>query len=1208
MPFHAYLPSGFVHSHENRMFEKMVEVLEAGFASSPQNVYLVGNVMFDDKEIDAVLLKPDALFVIDLKNYGGMIHFSENTEWFADEVEVKGGSHGNPYRQIRTNKFALLNFLQRNGHRILPPPETSQYWHICGLVLFGREIQFDEKMPQTISDWFTLCDYRSLLTAIGPFRTRSRLLQRADLERMVGCLGLTERHIYNKKATAPPAAIVSIPTVKTTRLQILYYNQSHFRSALLSLRQSGGRRTAAAVRLLNLIAQAGEGIDSFATLSASQDSRIENSITYTLNEEAKFVAIRSDSTLHLCFCGTPEQVDLWMGANQGLTLAIDGQSLRIEATVVSTTTTTTTTLPPTQMTEENQPFLARVKGLDLNTLIPVELVRDSLLSLDENSPEKHVQKVLAAVADKDVQLFLHDVISLTKAGDTAGAEARIRLRNGDACPIVDAQGMTQNAITSDANSDQVIILNDLDPAELDRLLDPTRFQEWMLFLHPDQRRVAESNFDKPVVLTGVSGSGKTCILVHRARYLARKYPGERIGILTLNRSLAHLLKNHVNQLCLGKEAQNIHVMAFYDYFSQLLTDLGPGEYLNQLSDQLPASSAMHEVINAVNVRRLAREFDPLSGETTEDTWDDFYSTHNNELKEWLADVCHYLEEYRIDASRYLREEFTLVRSAFTVSERAARYAAFERTGRTIPLQAKHRADILRLLLYFEEYMLAGEVLDVLELTLAVTPMFRQIRDLPPEKRFRCLLVDEFQDFSTLDLRLLMWVPPRDAENALFMTGDPVQKILVKQLSLKDAGLAEGSAVYRRIRKNYRNSRQILRAASKLANLHGEFARKSGEEIEVIDPELAVHETAKPIALKTNNPLKKAWEIARKCLTEGQTQAWTICVATAAPHKYSTDSILASRPPGLPAEILTGDYMKRPDTVVVGTLNDVKGFEFNLVLIIGCDQGVCPAADTPEGEAWRDALRFYVCMTRARDQVYMLYEGEPSPFIVQMADTITKQEEELLQDYQPVGTKPPQAASQRVTIAKAFARKKLDLDDSCVEHLSPPSRELLRRYYNASQDNSKWQDCRGLSPKAFNELDAQKAKEFKSWATPRLLALLRAQDFFRLRTVSKTAVQKLESELRGLGITFAPYQPPAQPTNQPENFPPRSKMQALGKIKTEFAPWGDLQLFELEKQTTFTCSLTKAKVTSTKVAIDIGTGELFSKAAYRRIVEVQSPPR
>ena len=66
--------------------------------------------------------------------------------------------------------------------------------------------------------------------------------------------------------------------------------------------------------------------------------------------------------------------------------------------------------------------------------------------------------------------------------------------------------------------------------------DYSQFQEWMVYLHPDQKRVAETDFDRPVVLTGVSGSGKTCVLIHRARYLAKKYPTERIGILTLNRS------------------------------------------------------------------------------------------------------------------------------------------------------------------------------------------------------------------------------------------------------------------------------------------------------------------------------------------------------------------------------------------------------------------------------------------------------------------------------------------------------------------------------------------------------------------------------------------------------------------------------------------------------------------------------------------------
>lgn len=1133
MPFKAYLPVGFAHSHESRMFDQLTKVLTAGFGSGKEPVYLIGNTMFDDKELDAVVLKGDALFVVDMKDYGGLIHFSETTEWFADEVEVKGGVHGNPYRQIRTNKFALLNFLKGNGPKILPPPEISQYWHICGVVLFGRDIQFDEKMPQSISDWFTICDFRSLLKAIAPFRTRARLLTASDLERMLGCMGLNERHIYAGATTPVQAApVVAHPAPQATRVQVLYYDQSQFRSALLALRQSGGRKTAAATRLLHLIQQAGKGIDSFAALPTFPDARIENAMKYVLNEEAQFVAIKTNSTIHLCFCGTPAEVESWLQANEGLMLAVDGETPRIDATVV-TTSPTKAALGSIQMTEDNQPFLARVEGFDLATMVLAELIRESLQSLDENSSEQQIRKVLNAVADEDVRLFLHDVISLVRAGDIAGATTRIRLRKGEACPVIDAQGMTQDAIRSDANPDQVTDLSNLEPKELERLFDQD-FEKWMLHLHKDQETLVKADFDKPVVLKGVSGSGKTCILVHRARHLARKYPGERIGILTLNRSLANLLRNLVQRLCLEGEEKNIHVMAFYDYFSHLLHEVGPGEYLNQLYEEAPESSAMRDVIDAVNVRRLAREFDPLSGETTEDTWNDFYGSHFPEIKEWFAEVCRYLEEYRIDASRYLREEFTLVRSAFTVSERPSRYASFERTGRTIPLQAKHRTDILRLLLHFEEYMLAGEVLDVLELTLAVTPMFRQIRELPPSKRFRCLLVDEFQDFSTLDLRLLMWVPPREAENGLFLAGDPVQKILVKRMSLKDAGLGgkereagiiegsvsgEADAIHLTIKKNYRNSRQILQAASKLANVFGELARSSGEDIETLDPELAVRETVKPIALKTNNQVKKAWEIAQQCLAEGQTQAWTICIATASTQKYPTSSLLEMRPQRLQAEVLSGDYIKRPDTVVVSTFNDLKGFEFNLVLIVGCDEGVCPAADIPDGEIWRDALRFYVCMTRARDQVYMLYEATPSPFLRQMKDHIIWSEERLTHDYQPAPATPaPSPKVQRMKLTHALARKGLRPHDSCVDHLSTESLEIICRYYKAKVDKAKWKDCRSYNAKALNEMEQQKTDAFNRWVTPSNLSHLHAAHFSDMRDIGRKGLQKLDQELRNLGIT------------------------------------------------------------------------------------------
>jgi hypothetical protein len=58
--------------------------------------------------------------------------------------------------------------------------------------------------------------------------------------------------------------------------------------------------------------------------------------------------------------------------------------------------------------------------------------------------------------------------------------------------------------------------------------------------------------------------------------------------------------------------------------------------------------------------------------------------------------------------------------------------------------------------------------------------------------------------------------------------------------------------------------------------------------------------------------------------------------TASPAKISVDQILSARPEGLAARPLSGDCILHPDEVIVGTISDLKGFEFRLVLILGCD--------------------------------------------------------------------------------------------------------------------------------------------------------------------------------------------------------------------------------------------------------------------------------
>ena len=130
------------------------------------------------------------------------------------------------------------------------------------------------------------------------------------------------------------------------------------------------------------------------------------------------------------------------------------------------------------------------EGLALEELVPARKIREILLQLDEASPDDEIRDTLERIADNDVRSFLFDIINLVRSGDHRGAEARLRL--GTAVPVDDAGGFAQDAAGSGANSDQALVINELSKEKLDRLLDPVHFQDWMLFLHPNQKSLAET--------------------------------------------------------------------------------------------------------------------------------------------------------------------------------------------------------------------------------------------------------------------------------------------------------------------------------------------------------------------------------------------------------------------------------------------------------------------------------------------------------------------------------------------------------------------------------------------------------------------------------------------------------------------------------------------------------------------------------------------
>lgn len=1097
MSFQPFLLAPFAHASEVLSFKALVTALREECDQMSEPHYLIGNVSLEGDEIDAIFLKPGAISIIEMKNYGGRIHFSENGDWYADDVVVKGTNGGNPFRQVRRYKFTLLDYLKRRENKILKSTKPVTWHHIQGMVLFGQNIHFDEHLPHNIRLWFQICDHQQVAKNLCSRYSAEIHLEPLELEGVLRCLELNETHRYVSRQPIVKQEVPPAVTLPSGRLRVVIHKDSGFRESWLRMNQAGGIKSEGAIQVQKILDELRRGINALLRFTSSTDARVAGSTVYSINSRCQLVVFRVKNFLYPWFVDEPDGITDWFEANEGLTLVVDGGTQRIVTTTVGTVITESN-IEPSKPTIENLPLLSRVPSIDLSVLVTKALVRKHLRAFTEETPEAEIMEVLDLIEDESLRLFLFDVINLIRKNDIAGAEARIRLPQGDACPVEDAAALAEEAVESGINSDQILEITKKE--ELEGLLDPDHFHEWMLYLHKDQKEIVEADFAKPTILTGVSGSGKTCILVHRARHLARKYPGERIAVMTLNRALADLLRNLVDQICTEEERKNIQVLAFYDYFKQLLHDLGPQFYLNQLIESAPESKILRQVIRGVNPVNLANEVDILSGETSENTWDDFFDQKDDEVHSKLLDAVQTLEAYRIDASRYLREECTLVRSALTVAERE-KYLdgkTFPREGRAIPFQHSIRKDVRQIILLFEEWMLAGGVLDVVELTQAVTPLWAEIRKLPPQRRFRCLLIDEFQDFSTLDLRLLLHVPT-SAENGLFLAGDTVQKILVKRLRLEDAALGKGNVERKEIRKNYRNSRQILKAASKLANHYCDLAKAQGEEVEILDPELAQRTTCPPFAIKTNDVVRKAWEIALEWLEQGATNAWTVCIATAAPETISVASILELKPIGIRAKELTGDFLKNPETLIVGTIQDLKGFEFRLVILVGCEAGALPSPGVPLEEAWREALRLYVAMTRARDQVYFLYEMNPSEFLCVMSPDVLFREHPVSTDYEiePESVNEGAPIRQHAEPLPALSNEveKPELDESCESIFDECEREILHKYF---------------AKHVYEKPNAQ-CESFRDWLRPRYLREISFADLVMIGRQDKKAFKSLRQK-------------------------------------------------------------------------------------------------
>jgi superfamily I DNA/RNA helicase len=731
------------------------------------------------------------------------------------------------------------------------------------------------------------------------------------------------------------------------KVRVVHLKQ--FDASLTAMWQTGGQKKKKADKVFAILGRLSLGAAAFKDLQVTDhgESRIKSCVKYELGDGCRLITIQTDKMIALCFVGDHADCERWLSSNSGLVITRSDGSLqpayRSDAVSGTGSQLVRDPIPSSRGLVQSLPELLLnelFSNVAPNVFLKISNLGGITIAADIDSACKDI-------IDLEKRVLVYDVLMLLVAGDVNGAEQRIRLAIGDIAEIDD---LTDEEFMKVTDGDQIrqIRVGSLEHEQwLSRFARNASYFDWLLFMHPEQEAVAKEDFSGSSELSGVSGSGKTCVAVKRAIRLAEANNQGRILVVTLNRSLAGLIR-----LLVGEAAPNlavssrIKVISFFELCQELLAEFEPRN------------------------TRSYRDVTWKMNEHIDEIFREYYRCwhHNNDAAVLVAPHIG-LTAQGISAETYTREEFDWIRSALPKDDRAE-YISIQRSGRKYPIQDHWRRLFLSALEGWETKMRFVGVIDYLGLTTAVS---RHLANLTP--RFEHVIVDESQDFGTTELQIVRrLVEP--GPNDLFLCGDIAQHVLAKHRNLSQAGI-DITGRTRRINRNYRNSRQILSAAYKIlrANLDEDLLEAS--DLKILDPKYANRSSPAPYVLQADD-LRWEFGYARRLIADHlENRSDDRCCIALAGYSLQEVVLFANRL-NLPA--LDGTHEPHRNHLVLSDLEQTKGYEFNLMVIINCRAGVLPPLDAPKEEAFRHGSRLYVAMTRARDELYISYHAEPSPWL------------------------------------------------------------------------------------------------------------------------------------------------------------------------------------------------------------------------------------
>lgn len=502
-----------------------------------------------------------------------------------------------------------------------------------------------------------------------------------------------------------------------------------------------------------------------------------------------------------------------------------------------------------------------------------------------------------------------------------------------------AAGMTSAAARMEFSIDP-------DQAELEAILSEGSFNDWRVFLHPDQRRAAEANHSGSARVTGGAGTGKTVVVVHRTKHLLDKNPFARVLLTTYTRDLADALKRQMNILDPSFPEASVHG--------------APGLWISGI-DALVASvldNAQREEIAA----GLKANFGiqnyfapgPLTDREEKRLWEEAVQLKGGQLSAQKANPTFLSQEYS-----------TVVLTHGITTERD--YLRVRRSGRGTALSRSERRAVWSTIELFHNKCASANKLTFAAMAVLAADIVEQRTGAG---MFDHVLIDEAQDFHAGHWRFLR-ACAIEGPNDIFLAEDSHQRIYGQRLTLSNFGINTRGRASRKLRINYRTTRQNLGYAS--AILEGADWIDSEEEVDDLRGYRSVRRGPAPEVVHSQSKSEEAAEIARRISEWIQASDSEISIGVLTrTRKRKTE--LETQLNELDVPVAVGRTTSEDKPTAVMTMHNAKGLEFTHVVLADVSASSLPQSFLLKGLAeaeqedtlQRERALLYVAASRARD--------------------------------------------------------------------------------------------------------------------------------------------------------------------------------------------------------------------------------------------------